>query len=337
MPQNTGADTLLYYAWDEWNDDGSFPTFGSLSDSDYKPFGTNTTLDTFEGSNNAVRVLNPASREATNVIEQNFSGSVSISFELTNPWWIRAVINEASSSGSDPTTHTFDGDVPDIMRIFEVIEDAGVSAGNHVLTQSKGVVISTATVSVDVDGNVSVTLDGAYADEETDDDISTGSLPNGLTQPSTNERTMTFAQALVQRPDGTDLSLVQSASLTIENNTDMIGELGTRKSVDYSPKLRTADIDYGKLVEDDTEVQRMYGSAATVQEKVTNKESITLQFDNNETGSNKNSLEFQLTGGFPDSLTRSGIGDPESNLENELSEMATTVKAVAENSTSSAR
>jgi len=40
---------------------------------------------------------------------------------------------------------------------------------------------------------------------------------------------------------------------------------------------------------------------------------------------------------FPDSVSRSGVGDPTADLEDELSEMAPTIKAVAENGTSEAR
>lgn len=324
MPTTAGHHTRVTYLWE---DSSGSPNFaGTPDDSTYKTFGSDVTVGTLEGSNQAVRVFDPGDREARNAIEQMFSGSWSVEFTLTNPWWLKAVLAEATASGTDPTTHTFDGQVPYSMRLIIGNENTG---NERIL---KGCVVASARIQVSVNGMVTVSLDGAYADEE---ETSPGeaSLQSQVTP---TERPMTFAQASIAR-GGSTLGLVQSLSISIENNTDIIGELGSRVGVDYSPKVRSINVELGDIVDDDTELSRMYGdSAATTPEtKVDNSVAMTATFDNGETGSSKNSLTINLSGNIPQSYSRSGTGDPEADLEGTLNEITPSIDATAENSTAS--
>lgn len=329
MPARAGHHARLFYKWeDDSNGDPNFA--GTPNDSDNKPFGSDATLSTFEGSNNAVRQFNPNSRDAREVIERQFDGSWSVEFTLTNPWWLRSVIdNNVSTSGtSAPYTHTFSGDVPYSMQITQQVEDPSTDT-ERVL---KGCVVASAEISVSGPGEGTVTLEGAYADE---------SFTSGVTltsQPTINEDPLHFGEATLDRA-GSTISLVQSVSVSIENNTDLIYELGSRTAVDYSPKVRSVSVTYGDIVEDSDEVQRMYGSsgATSPQSDVSNEEKLELIFDNGKTGSSKNLINVTLKNAFPDSYSRSGVGDPEADLEGTLSEIPTTPEVTAENSQSTAR
>lgn len=322
MPSAAGHQVRVAYL----HEDNGFTS--APNDSNYKTFGADATMSTLEGSNNAVRVFNPSSREAANIIEQEFEGSWAVEFTLTNPWWLQELIENspATSGASAPYTHTYSGDTPSSARIYTYDE------ANDVERELLGCVCVSGSISADVGGNVTVTLEGAYADEESD---SSPSSP--VSQPTTDYRAMTFAKATIERPSGTTLSLIQSASLQIQNNTDLIRELGSRFAVDYSPKVRAASIDYTDIKEDDDEKQRMYGSstAQSPQSDVDNTTTIDFVFDNGESGSDKNALTISLTTVFPDTYGVSGIGDPEANLEGTLSEMACGVSATAENDQSS--
>lgn len=326
MPSAAGHEARVSYLWED--DSSNNPDFAtdSPSDSDNKPFGSDASMNTLEGTNNAVRVFDPNDREAREIIEQHFEGSWSVEFTLTNPWWLRSVIDyDVSTSGaSAPYSHSYDGDVPYTMRIVQGTE---ATNSERVL---KGCVVSSAEISTSTGGMVTVSLDGAYADE----DLSTTGV--GASQPTINERPLHFAHAKVER-DGSTLSLVQNVSVSIENNTDLIRELGSRIAVDYSPKKRNVDVSYGDIVEDESELQRMYGTGTSPQNTVENTKPITVTFDDGGSGNNKNSLVFNIGGAFLDSYGRSGIGDPEADLEGSMSEMAATVDATAENSTSGAR
>lgn len=323
MPSAAGHQVRVAYL----HEDNGFKS--SPNDSTYKTFGADATLTTLEGSNNAVRLFDPSSREAADIIEQQFEGSWTAEFTLTNPWWLQTLIDESpsTSGASAPYTHTYSGDVPDSSRIYTYDE------ANDIERELLGCVAVSATISADVGGNVTVTLEGAYADES-----SNSSPGSPVSQPTTSYRPMTFAEATVERPSGTTLSLVQNASLSIQNNTDLIRELGSRFAVDYSPKVRAASIDYTDIKEDDNEKQRMYGSstAQSPQADVDNTTTLDFVFDNGDTGSSKNSLTISLSTVFPDQYGLSGAGDPEADLEGTLSEMAASVSATAENDQSSA-
>lgn len=328
MPVTAGHDQRVSYVWED--DSSGNPNFaGTPTDTDNKPFGSDASASTLEGSNNAVRAFNPNSREAREIIERQFRGSWSVSFTLTNPWWLRGALHNgvATSGTAAPYSHSFDGDVPYSMQIVVGNEATGDER------TLKGCVVASASISISTGGAVEVSLDGAYADEVI------GTPASLAAQPSINERPMHFAQATVQRPSGTTLSLVQEVTLSIENNIDLVGELGTRFAVDYSPKVRAVDIQYGDIVEDSTETKRMYGDSAATspQEKVTNQTTIDVVVDNGETGSAKNSLTFSLTGAAPDTYGRSGTGDPEADVEGQLNELVAGVSATAENDNSAAR
>lgn len=330
MPASAGHHARLSYLWE--NDSSDNPDFltSSPSDTDNKPFGSDATINTREGSNNAVRVFDPASREAREVIEQNFEGSWSVEFTATNPWFLRGVIhNSVSTSGTDPYTHTFDGDVPYPLRIIEGNE----ATGNEY--ELKGCVIASCQISANVDGMVNVTLDGAYADEEQVVSNDTASL---TPQPTTQERPFTFADATLSRK-GSTLSLIQNAQLNIENNTDLIGELGVRTAVAYSPKVRSVSLSYGDVVEDDKEIKRMYGSStsSSPESHVDNEVSATFQFDNGKSGTDKRSITLNLSGTILNTYSRSGGGDPEADLEGTMNEIPVSVDATAENATDTAR
>lgn len=312
-----GHDVVLNYLYE----DNGFAS--SPSDSTDKTFGADATLSTFEGANNAVRVFNPNSREASNIIEQQFAGSWSVDFTLTNPWWTAALVDEKSTSGaSAPYTHDFSGTTPVPLQLTYY------DASNDFERVLKGCVVSSATISADVGGEVSVSLDGAYADETLTD--APGTTP---TQVTTSYRPLTFSEATIERPSGTTLNLVQSASVTIQNNTDLIYELGSRTAVDYSPKTRAITVDYTDIINSKDDTARMYGdSAATSPEaKVDNSMTIDFVMDNGETGAAKNTYTVAMTTVLPDSYDVSGAGSPEDDLEGALSEMAAGVSVTAEN------
>ena len=318
MVATAGHDALLAYDWED-----GFRN--APASADKKPFGANAQLTTKEGSNNAVRLFEPGDPEAVQIIEQAFDGTFTAEFTLTNPWWLRAVITEASSSGTAPTTHTFDGFPGDPMRIY---------TGNEATStyrELQGAVVQTATITWNIPGEVTISLDGAYAFEDAD--------ATSFTQPTLNERALSYHDATLTRDDGTatDLQFVQNLSLTINLNVDMVDELGTRFAVDYSPKQRNTTIEYERIVQDTSDQERAYGDATTLQDKVENTADFSITTTNGKSGSDTNSVTFEMDDVFPDSVSRSGIGDGSADLTDALTEAAPTVRAIAENDTSTAR
>lgn len=320
MSASTGAHTRLSYYWE-----GSFAEDpGSTTDTDQKPFGRQQVMTTLEGSNEAVRQFEPGSREAARIIETVFDGSFSVEFQLSNPWWLAAVITSASTTdnGDGTYTHTFDGEWPDTMQI---------RYGNEVTNEErilKGCVATSCTIDATVPDDVTVTLDGAYADEET-----TTSL---TARPSYDHRGYTFTEAVVNRSDDGDLAYLQNATINIENTIDIVNELGQRSGVDFSPKERNVDIDYSEIVNDTnvSNTARLYGdsAASSVQSEVTSESDITVTFsDSNE------EIVFNIASAMPNSMSVDNIGDPTEDTVQEMTEWAASINADATNGTTTAR
>lgn len=328
MPSPTGAHTTLWYLWEDAG-------FGAApADTDQKPPGGNATLDTNEGSNNAVEVFEPNDREVAQLIAQHFDGSFSLDFEVTNPWWMQAVIAEASTvdNADGSYTHTFSGDTPLPMRLYAGYEANATSGTDPLRRILKGCVIQTATIDTSVEDTATVSLTGAYADEETQ------TVTSLDPQPELQEDVMTFAEAALQL-GGSTLSLVQDASIEINNNVDIKRELGTRVGVDYSPKGRTITVDWTQIRKNNDQIEEMYGSsgASAVQESVDSSSPMTYELDNGlAAGSGINQLFVDMDGAFPESVATENLGNPQEDLQESVSNRLKTVSAEATNETSSA-
>lgn len=295
------------------------------NDSTHKPFGYGATADTLELSNNPIELLEPNDRRTADIIEREFSGSWSISFDLTNPYWAQAIYGPPSTSGSGPYTHTYGvgtGGQPTSMRIFKGDENVGFE---RVLG---GCIINDASVEYEVPGTITVTLNGAYADEP-DSSITVTDQPAVQRDPATTHETELTR-------DGTTLGLVQSASLDITTNDALIYELGSRTATAHNPKRIEFDLSVNRIKADTSDRNRGYGNDTTITDSVDNQVPIVITSDNGESGSAYNFFEWQLDDVFPSDFSETGIGDPETDIENELSEVPVDATFVAENDESSA-
>lgn len=335
MPAPTGAHTTLWYLWEVNGDDTPAFATSETEDDDRKPFGGNAVMTSFEGSNNAVDIFQPNSREMEQLIAQHFEGSVTIDFEWTNPWWLAGVLASPSteSNGDGTYTHTFDGDIPLPMQIVAGYDERAVGSGEDPMYRKlHGVVLQTATIDTSVEDVVSVSLSGAYVDETTERVDSLDS------QPSLNHEVKTFAEAMLEL-DEEKLSLVQDVSLEINNNTDIIREIGTRVGVDYSPKGRVPSVDYTKIREDNSEIQSLYGSeaASAIKETVESEGPMKVEVDNGLTEEDMEQAQFDMDGAFPESVTTENFGNPEEDLQESINKRLTTITAKATNAIEEAR
>lgn len=325
MPATAGSDTRLVYLWED--DASGNPNFaGTPNDSTYKTFGYSPTVTDYSFSNNPVNQFDPNSREAAERIAQAFSGTLGVEFTLSNPWFWRAVIADVSTSGSGPYTHTYDGGVPYPMQVTLPVE----VAGNENLV--KGFIPGSCTLDVADNGEVTVSLSGAFADaEETSPGV--GSLTS---QTDESYDPLMFADGALTF-GGTTYDLVQSGTVTIENNIDMVPALGQRTPADYSPKVRSTTIDWDKIVENDDLLTEAYGGTAP-QTRVDGDDEFAgnLVFDNGKSGADQNKQTINFAGTFPDSYSRTGHADPTADYLEQMSYYVRETDVVAENDTSTA-
>lgn len=302
----------------------------SPTDSDHKAFGANATIDQAEGTNNAVQVFEPGSRVPIDIIERTFEGSWSASFDYVTPWWMNFIWGSPSTTdnGDGSHTHTWDGEDPQSQQIGIGREGSGKE---RIL---KGCVATSATVTPSVGGMVRITLEGAYAEEETTDPASLTSQPT-----LSGTEVMTFADATLSL-GGNTLGYVQQGSLNISNNVELINELGERTGIDFAPRPLVPAVDFQKINEagETANLEEMYGGDTTIQQHVDNTEAMTMGLDNGQTAGNGiNAASFNLTGSFPNSYGEDGLGDPEADLTEQINRLAEGVTADATNEEATAR
>jgi len=315
----TGAHSTLIFYWE----DNGFKQ--DPNDSEPKAFGKDATLNTLQGSRNAVELFDPGSREVAEYIEQQFSGTFSVEFVLSigNPWWNEAIIDTPTTSGSDaPYTHTWDGEDPSSMRIVT----GNTRSGEEFYLA--GAYVENASININVPGNITVSLDGAYSRLEQN-------TPTELEQQvSDDAQAATFAHADIQL-GGSGRRLVQSLGITISNNTDPVLEIGSEEPVDFSPKQRTLTVDHTTTRDgsDDEDISRFLGGAGETDSGAADRNDIVVSAHNGESGADREYLEYAFTDSMPNDFSVSNTGDPDSDIENDVTDQPTGVVAEAENPT----
>jgi hypothetical protein len=302
---SAGHQTTLSYLWED--------SFGvgpsSISDSTHKLPGADPTVGTTEGSNAVRRVFRPAKRAAIDQIAMLFEGSFSLSFSLTNPWWLRTLLGAPTPSGSGPD-YTYDYGLsqdgePDTMQIYEGHEQSGKA---RVL---QGCMVTSATIDTAVEEEASVTLNGAYADETIQ-----SSIP---TQPTKEVDPLTFAEGSIS-VGGTTEKYVQSMTLDLQNTIDPVREMGTRFFIDYNPKTIEPSVDFGNIFDGDhDQLEQLFGGSgetSPLEDADDNDAAVEMTFDNGKTaGQGVNNGTFTISGTLVNSYDEGGIGDPRADLE----------------------
>lgn len=304
----TGAHSTLVYYWE----DNGFK--GDPNDSVPKNFGKDSTLTTFDGSRNAVELFDPNDREAAEFIEQEFSGSFTVDFVFSNPWWLRSVVDTPSTSGSGPYTHDFTGLEPSSIQLVT----GNTKSGEDYLM--RGGVVQSADISINVPGNIEVSLSGAYASLDP-------------TTPTTQETQVKLGFDVFTFTDGnldiggTTQRLLQSIDISIENNTDMVLEVGSEEPVDFSPKSRMLTVDGVQTRTSDTDdaVDRFLGGSSLSKAE---RNEIVATLDNGE-----QTIDFTMADAMNNQISVSNTGDPDSDVENSFTERPTELTLTAENGT----
>lgn len=343
MSAVTGSHTVWVYVWEDDNEFNQAP--GDPTDATFKIFGVNDTQDTADRSNNAERMFRPFQRGAEQIIEQQFEGSWSANFTLTNTWWLQFFYGAPTSTsvngdGTAPWEHayTVQPDVP--PKTAHLIQEVHYPDGEVEQTIYQGCAAGSIEFDVSVEDIVEVSIDGNYATETTvstadGDDMAYGDVSNGIdSQPSSQYRAMHFGNSLLRvdlDEDGTPdaKAAVQDASVSLEGNLEMTNELGTRFATGPQYLQLEPSLDYTNLVTIETkddEKRAAYGSADASQPQNTMADSqvdAELEFDvglSDET----NSLLLQLNGTLPDDFSQSNVGDPQEVLEDDISRLVGT-------------
>lgn len=277
------------------------------NDTNFKTFGSNAVVDTFEAARQAERKFN-AGRRAVEIIRQNFDGGWGVTFELSEPpWWLAGIFGQPATTNvaGNQYEHDYDldnGNDPVSLRLYEPTD--GFS--NYYVTP--GAWIVSAEVNAPEGESPEVTLVGGYGREPFEDDSLSPSAPD-LSQSTFSSRD---AELLV---DTDSVGRVQNTTVSLETGAEGVSELGTDKMIDFVPHAFEPEVTWEKI--------RWVGETVDAHQRFIDANSVTteLDFDNGETGDSKYAVEIDVLGSFPNEWTESNRNDPDANLLEELAEM----------------
>ena len=146
----------------QYEEAGNYLTLDSTRD----PFvpGSSGTLETAEATNNIVRITNFSEEVAVTLKESGFDGAWSLSFGLTNPWWLESIYGSPSTTDNADGSYTHDYSLANgDARSFQVFE--GYETSTKAERKLQGCVTGRVSIepSVTEDGETRVTMEGFYA------------------------------------------------------------------------------------------------------------------------------------------------------------------------------
>jgi hypothetical protein len=282
----------------------------SPTDTTFKGFGGNATMDTFEGGRQAQREYN-ASRTAAEIIRQNFDGGWGVTFDLGafGPWWLAAAYGQPDTSNpiGNQYEHSYtirDGTDPVPLRIYAPTD--GFS--NYYVVP--GCFLVSISIDQSEDGTPECSLSGGFARDPYEDNTLSPEVPSFPTAKQTFENR--DAEVLV---DSTSLGRSQSTSLSLETNAEGKSEIGTDKMVDFAPGAFEPSITFDHI--------RWVGENVDLHDRFVNATQVTteIHWDNGETGDALYAIEASVTDSYPDQWSEAGRNDPDADLTEELQEM----------------
>jgi hypothetical protein len=284
------------------------PSFDTAPSSPtFKPFGGNATLDTFDGSHEAVRVFN-AERTAAEIVRNVFDGAWSVTHEITEPlWYLSGIFGPPSTSNpaGNQYEHLYslaNNNDPESLRLYLPTE--GFSDYKVI----PGAVVASVSVDQSQPNNPEVTVQGGYAREPIEDNTLSPTVPDF------NESSYTNRDGEVQ-VDGQTVGRSQNATVNLEANTELIGEIGSENMVDFTPRAFNPEWTHSRIlfVGQSVDFYTRFQDANQVAGK--------LIYDNGETGDALYETEITVQDAYPNQWSESGRNDPEADLTEELQEM----------------
>jgi hypothetical protein len=278
------------------------------NDTDFKEIGGNVTLDTYDADHQPERIINDE-RFASEIVESQFDGAWAVSTEgfTDPPWWFEAVFGTPTSTNVSGSLYDYDysltdGNDPRSLRLYLPTD------GFSEYEMLGGCIITSVSVDQSNEGPPEISINGAYAQEP---------QSNTSLSPSVDafsESSFVNRDAEIQH-DSTTVGKAQSATLSIETNTELIYEIGSESACDFSPKAFNPSLTFDKIV-DTGQTKDLLNIFQTF-----NSVTAELTYDNGLTDDDSYIVGFDVSGAVPGSWTESGRNDPSADLVEEVDMM----------------
>ena len=238
----TGADSYVNYGYET--------TFASAV-SATKTFGLGVKLSTAERKNNLKELYGLGSRNASSFVDSKYEGSLSVEFEIANPWFLYAVLGATpSKEGGGPYTWTFaEANVPPSLTITN-----GINMSTDAVIAYLGCVCTDCKISCDNDGAAHATMNFVYAKE-------TKATSGISSQVAETEAPFPFCYNTWDLGSSA-IASTQSVEISIENNAELIFGLGSRLGTGPVFKQRSYKVSLVNQFSDaSVYLEKVYGAA----------------------------------------------------------------------------
>ncbi|WP_135851299.1 phage tail tube protein [Halorussus salinus] len=318
----TGTTTRIAYLHEPTDD-----YMGSPTDTDYKTPGLDCVVEEIGLDNALRRMRTPGDAETTAALAGNFSGAITVSFTLANPWWKNHVFGgPPTANGESSAPYAYDWSVApgevQSSRWYTGIDYSEVTA-ERVL---KGVVFSDMQVNLTAGEPVEVTLTGFYGDEETNATLTPGS------QPSEQATPLRFHGGSLSIPDSSTVNRVQSASLSMKTGARPQTDTSRHPVAAVMGAVETT-LNVRDVVTDTDQLELAYGGSSAPETAVDGASAATLDLSSPDaTG-----LTYDLSGVTPDTYSWEQWGDLDADAIENTTYVVNSVTATAESDQSEAR
>lgn len=249
------------------------------------------------------RIWGLGAPDAVKTVAGAFEGRVTVDFSLASSYWLKSVMGEVGSVGTDPTTHTYvdtDGDPTAKYKVASLSIENGVDLDTDSVSKYLGCTFDRGTIRGSVNEPVAVSLDYTYADE------TLASIGIDATPAVDTEDVLVFSHGSVQLPSGTTLARVESFELEIVRNARLHRSIGDRVATAASWLAREWNFRMSLTYENSSLLQDFFGAADAPLNtgQPAGEASLVLTFTNGGAGDVERSLTITLTTTFVTAISR---------------------------------
>ena len=301
----TGAHAFIKYGYET--------TFNTAPTVD-KKFGLNDRVTSWSLTHNRIDI--PALNQTTihKYAYGQQSGTLGVSFNLSNPWVFGAIYGQPAKTGSSPFNYTYPSSAQpkEVTSMTCQVNYDGSDA--DIVREVNGCIANSLNISTSVGEIVDCSMDMTYGKEN-----APATTVVAVPSKPAEEFAYTFAHGVV-KVGGNTLATVQDVDITFGQNAELLYGIGSNQSVntyrrifDITGNFRASWLNKNLL--EGTLAQIGKNTSTTYEETIGGSPEFELTFQNTASGATSE-IKITGTGLAPTDLGISGIAPVEPIFEN---------------------
>lgn len=252
-----------------------------------RTFGRGVKL-TISRKNNMERIYGLGARNATANVAKQYEGSATVEFVMSNGSFFRGVLGAVIDGGAAPYTHTY----TEANTLPSIAIDTGSELGTtDEVTELKGCVINSGTITAAVNEVARVKLDMVYNNET----LATTGIGSQVAE---TEEPFVFSQGTLTFNEST-VAYVQNFEVTFNNTAELIYGLGSRFATTQVAKQREYNFTISAVFADPTTfLTTFYGASGGPHTATPASVALVLTFTNGLAGANTRSVVMTFANAY---------------------------------------